>query len=296
MMVQVTEKARAKINLTLQIVGRRSDGYHELRSLVVFADIADELVLDPGDEFALQVDGPFAQMIEGGNLIERVCGALEDLDPNIRTGAIHLEKNLPVAAGIGGGSADAAAVLRVLKSANPEISDSFDWMGCAASIGADVPVCYVGRSAIMEGIGEKVRPVHTMPEFSLLLVNSGAQISTADIFGRLDAPVIGEQSEMVAGTEIDGGYDGQLAFDFDELVDHMKTIGNDLEQPALEICPEITEIKGAIVANDGCAHSSLSGSGATCFGVFALHQAALAAEKRMQLMHPDWWVKAVRVV
>jgi len=290
MISQVSESARAKVNLTLRIIGRRSDGYHALQSLVVFADIADQLVLTPGGEFALHVTGPFAQKIEGGNLIQLVCERVLDSYPGMRAGSFHLEKNLPVAAGIGGGSADAAAALRTINFANPEVSTAIDWMKLAASIGADVPVCYVGRSSLMEGIGEIVRLVFGMPEFSLLLVNSGVQISTAEIFRRLNAPSINQADE------VDAPFIGQKLPSFEAMVDLMRNVGNDLEEPALELCPGIADIKSEIAHQDGCAHAALSGSGATCFGVFQTHALAVEAERRMAAAHPSWWVKAARVV
>ena len=184
----ISEVAPAKINLSLRVLGRRSDGYHELQSVVVFTDIGDHLAFEPGDAFELQISGPFASAIEGVNLIEHASRSITAVEPRIITGRFQLEKLLPVAAGIGGGSANAAAALRLMRAANPEFASTIDWMGCAGSIGADVPVCFLRRPAIMEGIGERVRPVDIAHGLFLLLVNSGAQLSTAEIFKRLDAP------------------------------------------------------------------------------------------------------------
>ncbi len=151
----IVECARAKINLTLSVVGRRSDGYHELRSLVVFADIGDTVTLTLGAPPEVSVTGPFSADIAGRNLVAETLTRLAQAEPRFELGAVTIEKNLPVAAGLGGGSADAAAALRAIKRANPAISDTFDWMGFAAGLGSDVPVCFVNQPSLMWGRGEK---------------------------------------------------------------------------------------------------------------------------------------------
>ena len=287
---QITEKARAKINLSLRILGRRGDGYHELQSLVVFADISDRLTLEPSQNYQLTLSGHKARQIEGINLIERAVEAVRTRAPAIITGTFNLEKILPVSAGIGGGSANAAAALRALKRANTELADKINWMECAASIGADVSVCYLSQSAIMQGVGERVTPIRKLPDISLVLVNSGAQISTAEIFKRLTAPPLDEATQNPAFVEDLSG------MSFNTLLHHIQTIGNDLEAPAIEVCPEISMVKASIAANPGCAHVALSGSGATCFGVFPDHEQALQAETKLRKAHPQYWVKAAPLI
>lgn len=287
----ITERALAKVNLSLSILGRRLDGYHALKSLVVFADIGDELTLEPAPQFELHVSGKFGSAIEGGNLIETVSRKVMDAHPKLRGGIFRLNKNLPVAAGIGGGSADAAAALRLLRRANEEFAAEIDWMEIAGTTGADVPVCYVQRPAIMEGIGERISPIDGLPAFSLLLVNSGFMISTAEIFKRLGAEPYNSD-----GMQEDAFFDTGCAVDFDEVVRHMTQVGNDLEAPALEICPGIMEIKNLISAEHGCAHAALSGSGGTCFGVFKSHEAAKTAAENLRARRPDWWIAAARVL
>lgn len=284
-MSSIHELASAKINLSLKVLGRRGDGYHELQSLVVFADIGDRLTLYPDDDFGLEVSGRFGADIEGGNLIERVVELLNAREPGFISGRFYLVKELPVAAGIGGGSSDAAAALRAIRTANPEFSNShIEWNEIAASIGADVPVCLLGRSSIMEGIGEKVRPVDLPSGLFLLLVNSGLRISTAKIFHALDAGPL-------ANIDQDGA--GRFADDigtFDGLIRHMEMVGNDLEAPVVSMFPEIGAIKSSILNCEACIYSGLSGSGATCFGLFSDKGAAWAACDRLQADHPGWWV------
>ena len=159
----IRELARAKINLTLTVHGRRPDGYHELESLVTFADVADEVVLHPGSQLSATTTGPFAAEIAGANLVETTLRRLRDLDAGLQLGSITLTKNLPVAAGLGGGSADAAAVLRAVRSANPGLADRVAWHDVAARLGADVPVCLAGQPTLMWGIGEKLEPLAQEP-------------------------------------------------------------------------------------------------------------------------------------
>src|SRR5262245_34650411 len=157
--MQFKECARAKINLTLSVLGRRPDGYHELESLVSFADVADTLTLRTGPDCRITVRGPFAADIEGPNLLERALALLRECDTGLRLGPVELEKNLPVAAGLGGGSADAAALLRAVRRANPERAEQVPWHEVAARLGADVPVCLLGKPALMRGIGDRIEPL-----------------------------------------------------------------------------------------------------------------------------------------
>jgi len=185
--VPVRELAPAKINLTLSVLGRRADGYHELESLVTFADVHDIVTLEPGTGSGVMVAGPFAGYIGGENLLIRALTLLADADPALRLGSVRLDKHLPVAAGIGGGSADAAALLRAVKRANPERAASVAWLDIAARLGADVPVCLDAGPALMWGIGEKIAAVARLPQAHAVLVNPGLPLSTTDVFSALDA-------------------------------------------------------------------------------------------------------------
>ena len=172
-MTVITESARAKVNLTLEIVGRRPDGYHELKSLVAFADLADRLILDSDAGPAVTVSGPFAGEIAGENLLAATLRLIAAREPRLRLGAVHLEKAIPVAAGLGGGSADAAALLRAVRLANPEYAAAVDWPGLAARLGADVPVCLESRAAWVFGKGEDVVPLAAqLPTLHAVLVLS----------------------------------------------------------------------------------------------------------------------------
>ena len=171
-MPAITEIARAKINLTLKVRGRRPDGYHELESLIAFAtDLGDVVRLVPGEETGCSVRGPFAGAIEGENLIETALMRLAERAPGLTLGEVTLEKCLPVAAGIGGGSADAAALLRVVRFANGTLSAGVDWAGIAASLGADVPVCFLNRPAFVMGVGETLEAVADLPRLHAVLAN-----------------------------------------------------------------------------------------------------------------------------
>ncbi len=288
-MSPIHELARAKINLSLKVIGRRDDGYHLLKSLVVFAEIADRLTLVSGDEFDLRITGPFAAQIEGINLIDRVERLVKTVEPRLVSGQYHLEKMLPVSAGIGGGSADAAAAIRAIRTANPEFSNAnIDWMKIAEAVGADVPVCLLQQAAIMEGVGEKVRPVEVAPDLSLVLVNSGERLSTAEIFHKLDARAIMSEENK----------EGEFAQDvgtLDGLIRHMEAIGNDLEGPALSMSPKIAVIKSMLMDCDGCVYAGLSGSGPTCFALFPQDGFAREAVDRLRADNPDWWIVSTRI-
>ena len=186
----VRELAPAKINLTLSVLGRRADGYHELESLVTFADVHDVVTLEPGAANSVVVAGPFAGYIGGENLLVRALTLLQDADPALRLGSVRLDKHLPVAAGIGGGSADAAALLRAIKHADPERAANVAWLDIAARLGADVPVCLGARPALMWGIGEKTEPLRRLPQAHAVLVNPGLPLSTADVFKAIHGYVL----------------------------------------------------------------------------------------------------------
>ena len=282
----IRELARAKINLTLTVHGRRPDGYHELTSLVAFADVGDEVVLHPGAALGASTTGPFAAEIAGANLVETTLRRLRELDAGLQLGAISLTKNLPVAAGLGGGSADAAAVLRAVRSANPDPADRVAWHDVAARLGADVPVCLVGQPTLMWGIGDKLEPLaRDLPELPAVLVNPRVPLSTARVFAALDAPPAPPSRRPASLTIQNAG----------ALLDLMRVRGNDLERPATALLPVIADIKAALVARPGCLIAALSGSGPTCFGIFSDEAAASHAAAVLAAAHPQWWVVATRL-
>ena len=186
----ITEVARAKVNLTLEVIGRRPDGYHELASLVAFADIGDKLTLDINRASDISISGPFAPTIAGENLIAVTLRRLLEAEPRLVLGHVHLDKQLPVAAGIGGGSADAAAVIRAVRRANPDLAASIDWTRIGAGLGADVPVCLESKTAWMTGVGEIVTPMRGWPALQAVLVNPMVPApvdKTAQVFRRFGA-------------------------------------------------------------------------------------------------------------
>ena len=272
------ERARAKINLFLHVGERRSDGYHELESLVAFADIGDELSFAPADRLSLAIDGPFAPSLqnESGNLVLKAAQALAanaGISPNAK---IALTKNLPVASGIGGGSADAAAALRGLCrlwKLSPSPADLHD---IALSLGSDVPVCLQSKSAWMTGRGEHIEPI-PLPRIAMVLVNPGVAVSTADVFAKLQSR---------SGTGHPKPDDIASATD---LAAYLKTTANDLQAPAFEIAPVIEEALTALL-NTGALLARLSGSGATCFGLYESGEGAAKAADMIANAHAGWWV------
>ena len=286
-MTTLTELARAKINLTLTVHGRRGDGYHELESLVAFANLGDRLTMHVDQPFSLLVTGPFASAINGENLIERAVARLQTCEPNLRFGAFVLEKNLPVAAGIGGGSTDAAAALRLISRANPKFSRSIDWHAVAAGLGADVPVCLASETAVMRGFGETITAALSMPQSHAVLVNSRRPAianKTATVFKTLAAGPVPVPILPVLLPPWPTSHAGWLAL----LARH----GNDLEIAASAVLPEIETIKSALAAQPGSIAIRLSGAGPTCFCLYKDAASAALARTALATQHPDWWVVA----
>jgi 4-diphosphocytidyl-2-C-methyl-D-erythritol kinase len=289
-MTTLTERACAKINLTLTVHGKRPDGYHALESLVAFADVGDTLTLDPGMPFSLRVTGPFAAAIDGENLIEKAVAILRPLEPRLAFGAFVLEKKLPVAAGIGGGSADAAAALRLIQRANPTGSKSIDWHAVAASLGADVPVCLASKPVVMRGTGGDLSDILLLPPLHAVLVNARTPRvtnKTAQVFRTLAASPVPSAITPVLSPPWPTAPDGWLAL--------MARHGNDLEAAASEVLPEIKAVKLALGSQPGFEAIRLSGAGPTCFATYP--DAALASAARIVIAakHPDWWVVAATI-
>jgi 4-diphosphocytidyl-2-C-methyl-D-erythritol kinase len=285
-MTLFTELAPAKINLTLEVLGKRPDGYHELASLVAFArDAADVVTLDITKTVGSDVSGPFGKTIAGQNLIDLTLAKLKAAAPQLKLGHVHLVKNLPVAAGIGGGSADAAAVLRAVRRANPDHEAHIVWRTIASSLGADVPVCLENRASWMSGIGDRVEPVAGMPPLRAVLVNPLRPMpldKTVQVFSALHAPPL---RDLYSPPAPPGPFSSASA-----LLEYMASTGNALEAAACSVAPVIADVKRALLATPGCLYTAASGGGPTCFGIFADNEKAAADIARQ---HSNWWVRAV---
>ncbi len=293
-MPAISEPARAKINLTLRVLGRRADGYHEIESLVAFADaVADRISIAPGTPPAVATEGPFATEIAGENLIEAALREAAAAEPSLILGAVTLAKHIPVAGGLGGGSADAAALLRALRRINPGVEDKVDWPAIAARLGADVPACLADRPAIVRGIGERVSPVPTLPALHAVLVNPMAHVlvdKTARVFQTLSAAALPRDGDTTEAQPVpDFGGDGEA------LVAYVQDTGNDLTTAARAVMPEIDAVLAAIERTPGCLGARMSGAGPTCFGLFASEPAAAAAPAALTQAQPRWWVRATRL-
>ena len=268
------EFAPAKVNLYLRITGRRADGYHLLDSLAVFAGVGDVLHVSPAETLGLTLAGPEAASLsaEPDNLVLRAARALAAAAGITQGAAITLEKHLPVASGIGGGSADAAATLRVLSRLWGVTG--VDLAAIAAGLGADVPVCLGRRPMRMQGTGEVLSPAPVLPAFGLLLANPRLAVTTPEVFRARQ-----------------GGFSAPIALpehlaDAAALAAWLRPQGNDLQEAAIALCPPIAEVLRAIAAQPGCLLARMSGSGATCFGVFGVGDTAEAAATALPAL---WW-------
>ncbi len=287
----LTETARAKVNLTLRVLGRRADGYHDLESLVVFADCADTLTLTPGPDLTLATGGPGAQDCGemSDNLVVRAALLLGERIPGLTLGRFTLDKHLPVAAGIGGGSADAAAALRLLAQANNLAIDDPRIVDVARKTGADIPVCLASRACTMTGVGENLSMLD-IPAMPCVMVNPRVGVATKDVFTALGLAK-GELLAGVGDVMLSPGWPAKGA-SFDEWVEAVGHGTNDLEKPALKVEPVIGKVLSALRATEGVRLARMSGSGATCFAIFETIGDAGQAAKAISKAHPGWWVHA----
>jgi 4-diphosphocytidyl-2-C-methyl-D-erythritol kinase len=285
------EKAPAKINLTLRVLGRRADGYHELESLVAFAGVGDALTFAPGGALTLAVSGPTAQAAgdNADNLVLKAARALAGRIAGLTLGSFALSKRLPVAAGLGGGSADAAAALRLLARANGVALDDPRLMQAAQATGSDVPVCLDPKPRLMRGVGDVLSAPPNLPRLFAVLVNPGVAVSTRDVFAGLNlasGPASGGASSP-APLVLEGWGGEPTAF-----VAALAKERNDLEAPAIELEPAIANVLAVLQALPDCRLARMSGSGATCFGLFPTNAAAAAAARTLRVGYPQWWVRA----
>lgn len=265
--------APAKINLTLHVTGCLENGYHELDSLVVFADIGDRIRVEASDTTMLTVDGPMAAGVprDANNLVVKAASLMGV------SADIHLEKHLPNAAGLGGGSSDAAATLKALS----EVSGKPILDG-VLGLGADIPVCLHGQAARMRGVGEAITPLAGLPELHAVLVNPKLPVMTKEVFAGLDRADNPAMPDTLPDFE-----------DATALIEWLATMRNDLEAPAIKAEPVVQQVFDALTVTPGCHLARMSGSGGTCFGLYADAETAAAAAGRLQEQHPGWWVEAV---
>jgi 4-diphosphocytidyl-2-C-methyl-D-erythritol kinase len=284
-MTALRDTGWAKLNLTLEVLGRRADGFHELRSLVAFAAFGDEIELEPHGVLELVVEGRFARALGGDNLIVNAANAALGMVPSLRLGRFRLVKVLPVAAGLGGGSADAAAALRLIARANPGAMPEAALAELAPQLGSDVSVCLTPRPALITGRGETVGTVSGFPSCGVLLANPGEPLATGAVYATLRAgSLVMPPSREVERLDFHG--------DFEQLVAYALPRGNDLEAPAAQLEPAIKAVLAALVALKGMRLARLSGSGPTCFALFATEEEAKRAASILAAEHPAWWIAA----
>ena len=285
------ENGRAKVNLTLRVVGRRVDGYHDLESMVAFADCADRLSLTPGPKLSLTTSGPLARDCgeTSDNLVFKAAQLLGERVPDLKLGDFTLDKMLPVAAGIGGGSADAAAALRLLAHLNGLALDDQRLLEVALLTGADVPVCLCSRACDMTGVGETLLPL-SLPIMPCVMVNPCVPVATKDVFTALGL----RNGELLVGaTDVFRGTDWpEAGASVEDWVEVLAESANDLEAPAMRIQPVIGNVIAALNATNGAWLARMSGSGATCFAIYENTADAGRAAEKIRRDHPGWWVHA----
>ncbi len=290
-MPALIEDGRAKVNLTLRVVGRRVDGYHDIESLVAFADCADRLTLVPGSKLTLETTGPLADECgeAADNLVLVATQLLAERVPDLKAGSFTLDKVLPVAAGIGGGSADAAAALRLLARLNDLELDDNRLLDVALLTGADVPVCLASSACDMSGVGERLLPI-SIPKMPCVLVNPRVGVATKAVFegvGLRSGELLVGASDVLQATAWP-----EPGASLEDWVEALALASNDLEAPAMRIQPVIAKVLAALNATNGAWLARMSGSGATCFAIYENTAEAQRAAQKIQLDHPQWWVHA----
>ncbi len=278
--------APAKINLLLHVTGKRADGYHLLDSLVVFAGVGDDLTFAPGEGLSLSITGPNAAGLsaDNDNLVLRAARLLADWAGRRPHAAIRLTKRLPVSSGIGGGSANAAATLRGLCELWNLAPSQQELNAIGLQLGADLPVCLAGVPARMTGIGEQITPLPALPTAWLVLANPRIAVPTPAVFKA-------RQGAFSAPAEL-----APFPTDFPGLTQLLAQHHNDLMPPAIALAPAIAQVNAALAAQPGCALARMSGSGATCWGLFPNQFSAQKAALSLQSAHPDWWVAAADIL
>jgi len=282
--------APAKINLTLRVIGRRADGYHELESLVAFAGLRDWVAFEPGAELVLEVLGPRA--LEAGpvdeNLVLRAARALATHIPALKLGRFRLLKRLPAAAGLGGGSADAAAALRLLANESQLSIDDPRVRAAARATGADVLACLCPQARMMTGVGDQLGPAIPLPKMFAVLVNPRVEAPTPKVFAALG---LGSGSSLNSSAQsFDPTRHGASA-----ILDLLASTRNDLEAAAIRIAPAIADVRKRLKEIPEARVTGMSGSGATCFALFSGRREAALARRILAAERPDWWVEATAI-
>ncbi len=272
--------APAKINLMLHVTGKRPDGYHLLQSLVMFAELGDDVSLTPSQDFSLEITGEFSGVLSGENLITKAAQALAKAHHIAPRGTITLDKKLPIGAGLGGGSMDAAVALKLLAK-DWKTTTALENIG--AVLGSDIPACLHAAPLWMEGAGERITPLMISFDVPLLLVNPKREVATKEVYQRLTPP-------YAAPIALPSQF-ATLA----ELLQFLEATHNALQAPAITTQPRIGDVLNAIKSLDNCLLERMSGSGGTCFGIFSTQEACINAAHTLQTSHPDWWIHATRL-
>jgi 4-diphosphocytidyl-2-C-methyl-D-erythritol kinase len=291
MTAPLIESAPAKVNLTLRVLARRDDGFHEIESLVVFAQLADRLSFEAGRPLGMDVRGSNGKATGpvADNLVLKAARALAAQVPGLRVGHFNLLKRIPVAAGLGGGSADAAAALRLLACLNGFALNDPRLLVAARASGADVPVCLDPRARVMRGIGELLSNPIQLPKLAAVLVNPGVLVPTKDVFMALDRRPKAQAPREGAGPL---SLETRPAAGITAVLTELAGDRNDLEAPAISVAPVIAKVLAALRASPGCRLARMSGSGATCFALCESERAAAAVARALRIAHPSWWVRA----
>lgn len=285
----IKKLAPAKINLFLHVLGRRDDGYHDLQSLFSFADFGDEISIAPSDALRLHIDGEFAAALNAhesdvtrtsGNILIKALWVMADLVQKTPQFDITLTKNTPLGAGLGGGSADAAALIGLLCDLWQINTQTNQFKAALFKLGADVPACFFNAPCVVMGAGEKITKAPQLFDLHAVLIHPQKHCSTKDIFSH---PI--DYSEAI---NIPASFQTR-----DELIAFLKQTRNDLKRPAMALIPEINDVLNALHDEDGLLFSNMSGSGSACFGLFDTIESAKSASKAIKNLHPSWWVQAV---
>ncbi|MBI1300901.1 MAG: 4-(cytidine 5'-diphospho)-2-C-methyl-D-erythritol kinase [Alphaproteobacteria bacterium] len=285
---KLTVFAPAKVNLFLHITGKRIDGFHTLESLIAFADIGEKISIEPHSHFEFSVCGPYVDRLEkehrqnhldSQNLVVKAARALSQVTDQPLNCRIKLEKSLPIASGLGGGSSDAAATIWGLQRFLGLSQDTEYLIPLMTKLGADIPVCYFARSAFVSGIGDKIEPCYNLPEMPIVLVNPNISCSTKNVFLQRQGSFKKEISKYPNLNS------------FENLFSFLSKTQNDLYNAAVETVPEIANVMFALETQTTCLFHRMSGSGATCFGLFETAELAKKAANEIQNENPDWWVQ-----
>ncbi|HSG94923.1 MAG TPA: 4-(cytidine 5'-diphospho)-2-C-methyl-D-erythritol kinase [Afifellaceae bacterium] len=282
--VAVTQAAPAKINLALHVTGRRADGYHELGTLAVFADCGEHVVVQAADDLRLRVEGPFSASLPNDetNLVTAAARIFFSTAGFDGKALLSLNKTTPVGAGLGGGSADAAATFRALNQYFNCAIGVRDLAGLGADLGADIPMCVYSQALRATGTGEVIEPLSSAPPLPLVLVWPGRPVATASVFKQLrdvSNPPLPRLPEAFSTVR--------------DVVAWLADTRNDLQAAAIEIEPVIADTLEALAATDQCLLVRMSGTGSACFGIYPDIASANAAEQALRISHPNWWIRAV---